>query len=127
MRWAPILMLSLTMPLAGCAAILGSHQKDFEFNSNPQQADVFVNGSRVGSTPMKLRLDNHKAQEVVFRKEGYKEVSCKLEKGVGAGWVILDVLGGLVPIVIDAATNSWSQVKGSSCTGTLEPVVQASR
>jgi hypothetical protein len=27
-----------------------------------------------------------------------------------------------VPIVIDAATNSWSQTKGSSCSGALEPI-----
>ncbi len=32
----------------------------------------------------------------------------------GRGWVVFDVLTGLVPIVIDAATNSWSQTKGST-------------
>jgi hypothetical protein len=31
-----------------------------------------------------------------------------------------------VPIVIDAATNSWSQIKGSTCSGALEPIAAAS-
>ncbi len=63
----------------------------------------------------------------MFRKEGYKEASCTLMRSTGAGWVILDILGGLIPVAIDAATGSWNQTKGSSCSGKLEPMVTSTR
>ena len=52
----------------------------------------------------------------------YREATCTLSRGTDAGWVILDILAGLVPVVIDAATNSWSQTKGEGCQQGLEPL-----
>lgn len=115
---AGIMMLS-----SGCAAIFGTKQKDFNLQSTPPGAEVFVDGNRVGSTPVKVKLSNQKEHAFVFKKEGYKDATCTLVRGTGAGWVVLDILGGIVPVVIDAATGSWSQTKGSSCSGNLEPVV----
>jgi hypothetical protein len=107
--------------LSGCAALFGSSQKDFDFHTNPQGADVFLDGNRLGTTPLQVNLSNHKQYTFVFKKTGYKETSCTLSKGTGGGWVVLDVLGGLAPLVVDAATNSWSQTKGHSCLAQLEP------
>jgi hypothetical protein len=116
----------LVFALTGCAAVLGSKQKSFDLHSTPQGADVFLDGNRLGTTPVKVKLSNQSEHTFVFKKEGYKDATCTLSKGTGAGWVIFDVLTGLVPIVIDAATNSWSQTKGSSCSGALEPLAAAS-
>jgi hypothetical protein len=87
---------------------------------------VFFNGNRLGTTPVKVKLSNQAEHTFVFRKEGYRDATCTLSRGTGAGWVVFDVLTGLVPIVIDAATNSWSQTKGSTCSGALEPLTAAS-
>jgi hypothetical protein len=106
----------------GCAAILGSKEKSFDLQSTPQGADVLTDGTRLGTTPLKVKLSNTKTHTFVFRKEGYKETTCQLSRGTGGGWVILDVLMGLVPVIIDAATNSWSQTQGTSCSGALEPL-----
>jgi hypothetical protein len=116
----------LVFCLSGCAAVLGSKQKDFDLHSTPQGADVFLDANRLGATPLKVKLSNMAEHTFVFRKEGYKDATCTLAKGTGAGWVVFDVLTGLVPIVIDAATNSWSQTKGSTCSGALEPLTSAS-
>jgi PEGA domain-containing protein len=113
-----ILLLATT---TGCAAILGTKQKNFDLNSNPSGADVYLNGNRLGSTPLKVKLSNQATHTFVFRRQGYQEATCTLNRGTGAGWVILDVLTGLVPIVIDAATGSWSQTKGNGCLQSLEP------
>ena len=127
MRSAILGTLAAALLISGCAAVLGSHQKTFDLQSNPQSADVYVDGNRLGATPLKIKLDNHKNYTFVFRKEGYKDASCSLNKATGGGWVIFDVLTGLVPIVIDAATNSWSQTQGSHCTGSLEEVPAAAQ
>jgi PEGA domain len=115
------------LSLSGCAAILGSSEKNFDLHSSPQGAEVYLDGARLGTTPVKARLDNHKTHTFVYRKKGYKDTSCTLVKGTGGGWVVLDILFGLVPVVIDAATDKWSQTKGSSCTGSLEPVTVTAR
>jgi hypothetical protein len=127
MRSAIVSALLAAMLTTGCAAVLGSHQKTFDLQSTPQSADVYVDGNRLGATPLRIKLDNHKNYTFVFRKDGYKDASCTLNKSTGAGWVIFDVLTGLVPIVIDAATNSWSQTQGSHCTGSLEGVPPVSQ
>jgi hypothetical protein len=110
--------------MSGCASVLGSKQAAFSFNSSPQQAQVFVDGSPMGETPLKVKLSNTKAHTVTFKKDGYQDVSCQLEKGTGAGWVIFDVLTGLVPVIIDAATGNWTQTKSHECTQTLTPAAR---
>lgn len=106
----------------GCATVLGSKQHDFTFNSAPAGAQVFVDGNPVGSTPLTVNLSNTQSHSVIFKKDGYADIGCQLQKGTGAGWVIADVIFGLVPIVIDAATNNWSQTKTHECNQTLQPV-----
>ena len=120
-----VALAGLVVVSTGCAAIFGSKQKDFNLQSTPEAADVFLDDNRIGTTPVKVKLSNQKEHTFVFKKEGYKDASCTLSKGTGAGWVILDILGGIVPVVVDAATGSWSQTKGKGCTGTLEPVQAA--
>ena len=118
------LAVSLLPLLAGCAAVLGSKEKEFDLRSDPAGAEVYLDGARLGTTPTLAKLSNMKEHTFVFRKEGYKEASCTLTRGTGGGWVIFDVLTGLVPIVIDAATNSWSQTQGKGCTGQLQALPQ---
>jgi len=117
----------LTCWTARCATVLGSKQHDFSFNSAPTGAQVFVDGNPVGTTPLTVNLSNTQSHTVVFKKEGYADIGCQLQKGTGAGWVIADVVFGLAPIVIDAATNNWSQTKTHECNQTLQPVTQGAR
>ena len=117
-----VAVLVLCVVLSGCASVLGSHQKDFDFNSNPAGASVVVNGSPAGTTPLRMKLSNHKEHVIVFRKDGYNDATCTLVKGTGAGWVIFEVITGLVPVIVDAATNNWSQTKGSGCMQQMQPV-----
>jgi hypothetical protein len=117
-----ILLLTLALLSTGCAAIFGTKQKQFDLQSSPSGAEVYLDGTRLGTTPVKSQLSNQKEHTFVFRKAGYKEVSCTLARGTDGGWVVLDILAGLVPVIIDAATNSWSQTKGSGCLGSLEPL-----
>lgn len=117
-----LIPLTFVLATSACAAILGSKQKHFNLRSDPAGADVYLNGNRLGSTPLKVKLSNQATHVFVFRRAGFQEATCTLNRGTDAGWVILDVLTGLVPIVIDAATNSWSQTKGDECSQGLQPL-----
>ena len=113
------LSLLLVVASTGCATLFNASQKSIPMASTPPEAEVWVDGSLRGTTPVSLELNNHTSHVVVFRKEGYQDVTCELDARVGAGWVILDVLGGLVPVIVDAATGSWRSLSRSSCDVTL--------
>lgn len=103
----------------GCATLFASKSSSIPMNSEPTGAEVFVDGNRVGQSPTTIELDHKRDHTVTFRKAGYKEVNCTVTRSVGAGWVILDVLGGLLPVVIDAATGAWYNIKPKTCNVNL--------
>jgi len=113
--------VGLLLALPACASVLGTKAKDFDFNSNPTGATVTIDGQPGGTTPVKVHLSNIKEHVIVFHRDGYQDASCTLTRETGAGWVVLDVLMGIVPVVIDAATNNWSQTKGTGCTQQMVP------
>lgn len=44
---------------------------------------------------------------VEFKKDGYATASVFLDNGIGGGWLIFDLICGVVPAIIDAATGCW--------------------
>ena len=64
---------------------------------------------------MTLELSNRESHTIQFRKEGYHPVVCQLNATVSGGIVVLDILGGLVPIIVDAATGNWKRLEDESC------------
>ncbi|MGE5308904.1 MAG: PEGA domain-containing protein, partial [Deltaproteobacteria bacterium] len=83
------------------------------FDSEPQGADIFINGNRMGKTPCPLMLSNLHPVTVTFKKAGFEDKTYIIESKVGGGWVILDVLGGIIPVVIDAVTENWYNLETS--------------
>jgi len=76
--------------------------------SDPSGAKVYANGNLVGTTPATAQVDKWKDQMFEFRKDGYETRTQMVTSSVGAGWVVADIfLGGIIGIVIDAATGSW--------------------
>lgn len=124
MRSWPTLVLAMStiIPSSSCATLFGTQNKDFDFASNPSGATITVDGNPAGTAPVKLKLSNNMQHIVIYHLDGYQDVTCTLTKGTGAGWVVLDVLGGLIPVIIDAATGKWSQTKGRGCTQQMIPV-----
>ena len=53
---------------------------------------------------------------IQFAKEGYETVSCALNATTNVGIVVLDVLGGLVPLIVDAATGNWKTLEEDACS-----------
>lgn len=104
---------------AGCGTLFNSSTKAVSMSSTPTEAEVFIDGNRMGVTPVTLELDNQENHAVVFRKDGYEDVTCDIQTTVGAGYVILDILGGLVPVIIDAATGEWESLDSEVCNVNL--------
>lgn len=117
---AIVTLLSLFFILSGCAAVFTGGRGKVNATSNPAGAEVWVNGEKMGQTPVTLRLKTKGEYQVVIKKEGYKEQTFKLTNKVGAGWIILDVVLGLVPVIVDAATKSWYTFNEKNFNAELE-------
>ena len=76
-----------------------------------------------GVTPVALDLDNHNPHTVVFKRDGYHDIVCEIGATVGAGWVVLDILGGLLPVIVDAATGAWKSLDKGACNMNMSPTL----
>lgn len=111
--------LTFTVLITGCATLFAPKTHPLAVRSEPFGADVFVNGVRMGSTPIELSLKADKSYTIEFRKEGYQTITKIVNTKVGAGWIILDVLGGLVPVIVDVATGAWNKLDQESVNAAL--------
>jgi PEGA domain-containing protein len=120
---AACLSLAAASVVTGCASVFGSKHHDFTFDTQPAAAQVVVDGTPVGNTPVVVSLSNTRAHTVVFKKQGYEEIGCEIQKSTGAGWVVLDILTGLVAVVVDAVTGDWAHNTTYECVQTMQPLV----
>ena len=104
---------------AGCGALFNGGPATVQFTSTPDGAEVWVDGTPRGKTPIILDLAKNQNHAVIFKKEGYGDFGATINRKVSAGYVILDVLGGLLPVVIDAATGSWYVLGANTLHGAL--------
>lgn len=119
LSWRIVMVVMAAGVIAGCATLFNSGTKSVAMGSNPSAAEVWIDNVNRGTTPITLELNNHESHTVLFRKEGYQDVACELTASVGAGWVILDILGGLLPVIIDAATGEWKGIDQGTCNVNL--------
>jgi len=114
------LLVILIFVLQGCATLFAPKTHPLSVSSDPGGADVYVNGFKMGTTPIELSLKADKAYNIEFRKEGFESVTRVINTKVGAGWIVLDVLGGLIPVIIDATTGAWNKLDQDAINAVLE-------
>ena len=97
----------LMVMLCGCASIFSGGPKDVNIGSKPDGATVIVNGQSMGTTPVTLKLQPSKTYVITYRKEGFEDATATLNSHVRVGYVVLDVLVGVIGVAVDAATGDW--------------------
>jgi hypothetical protein len=112
MRKLPVFMLTpvFVILLTSCALIFKGETQDVPINSNPQGAEVYIDGVFQGTTPLQVNLRSDQTYVVTLRQAG-EERTVTLTNRVGTLWIVLDILGGLVPLIIDAATGAWYELE----------------
>ena len=122
MKHLAVLVL-VAVSSSGCATLFNSEVKAVGMYSSPMEAEVWVNGIMRGKTPLSVELDNQESHTVVFKKEGHSDVTCNLGSEFEVGWLIVDVVPGIllsvVPSVIDAATGDWRGISRDACNVVL--------
>ena len=120
-----LMLAAVAVVLAGCGALFNNGPANVMVTSSPNEAEVWMNGNRVGTTPMALSLKKNQDHSIVFKKPGFQESAFNLNRQISAGYVILDVLGGLLPVIIDAATGSWYTLSTNAVNMNLAAVPES--
>lgn len=110
--------VALTM---GCATLFSSGSVPVALQSDTPGADVYVNGTLRGKTPLTLELDNTKPVTVTFKMAGRQDQTVDISTKTRGGFVVLDVLGGLLPVIVDAATGEWKTLDQKTVNVNLLP------
>jgi hypothetical protein len=95
---------------AGCAALEKGTHEEVDFASEPTNADVYVNGERMGTTPVTLKLESKETYKIEFKKKGFGTKTYMITNHIGTKWVVFDVILGLAPVLVDAITGAWYQL-----------------
>ena len=114
------LAIALFLLTSSCATLFKGTSSRVDFSSDPQGAKIYANGNYMGDTPIRLKLESKRTYNIEFRKEGYQTKTFNITNHVGAGWVVLDILAGLVPVIIDAATGAWYELDQKTVNAILE-------
>jgi hypothetical protein len=116
-----IALFALVVSLCSCATILKGQNETVNIASNPDGAEVFVDGQYMGKAPVQLVLASKNTHSVEFRKPGHESKTVFLNNNVNGGYIVLDILFGLVPIIVDAGTGSWHVLDQHNINGALLP------
>ena len=119
-----VLVGAMVLYLFGCAAIFKGTSSKLDTNSQPKGAKVYVDGNYMGDTPIRLKLESKRTYNIEFRMDGYKTKSYNVTNHVGAGWIVLDILAGLVGVIVDAATGAWYDLDSKNLNAELEKLIQ---
>jgi len=111
-------LLSIIL-LSSCATVFKGTGDLVNFTSSPGGAKVYINGFYKGTTPLRLKLETNKTYNIEFKKGG-KTKTYTITNTIGAGWIILDIFGGLIPVIIDAATGAWYSLDQNSIHAAFE-------
>ena len=106
--------------LTGCGTVMHGTHQDISLSSNPQGAKVETSpATNTFTTPATVTLERNREYVLTFSKEGYTPATLNLRKDIGPGTVIADIVLGLVPLIIDAATGAWYGLNPETATVTL--------
>ena len=104
-----LLILSILIFISSCATIMTGKTQEITFDSEPQGAEVTVNGRVIWKTPTTIQLDMKKDQSVSFKLEGYKTQTRRLETKIqGFFWGNI-VSGGFIGSTTDGITGGMHE------------------
>ena len=108
--------LVLIVFLSGCATIIKPKTTALEVNSEPADANVYLDGVRVGRTPLTTRVSNKKQLAVVVKKDGYEEIGKNIPTHMAWGYFVLDIIfwpGLIVDVICHDNANTLNETKVS--------------
>jgi hypothetical protein len=99
------------VPYFSACSFFGPHMQTITVSSDPAGAEVLLNGTRVGETPLRTQVPRRDELLVEVRKPGY-ETAYRSASRTLSTFGILDVIGGaviLIPFIGLLSPAAWEQ------------------
>lgn len=117
----------ITLSLSSCATILSGRYDKVTITSNPPNADVFVDGEKVGNTEstgntILIKRKYVNSRSITLKKEGYQDLTWEAKTKIHPTFYIgaIPVTFG-IPCFIDIATGSALTMREKQFTKELTP------
>lgn len=104
---AGTLIAMLLVSATGCATSHIRYQSKLSVTSEPDGVEVFVNGERVGTTPIVLELAANQSYAIEYRKPGYETVTRYVHSNVAAESQFLGAIVRQILFCDEAPTETW--------------------
>ena len=105
-----VVFLAVRMAV-GCASIIHGTSQDINISSSPDNAEVWIDGARMGATPTKVTLKRKDSHIVTVKKDGFKDATATIETETSA-WIIGNIIfGGIIGCGIDFITGGAYDLK----------------
>lgn len=121
LRYALACLITVTITSFGCGAITQGTRQDIPVQSSPNAVSIEVGGQSY-TTPTTLNLERKNEYILKFSKEGYESAQIHITKHLSGGYLVFDILLGLVGVIIDAATGGWYNLKPESVMVSLSKI-----
>jgi len=73
-------IFSAVIFFTSCATVISGTTQDINFESSPTGAAIFLDGERVGVTPLTLTLKKNKYKSLRIELDGYHTISRQMDK-----------------------------------------------
>lgn len=116
------MVLAAAMASTGCGTMFGGSRQLIQAASIPTGASVAAEGAAGSRTPTSLSLERKNNYVLEFSAPGYTTQKVDVQKSLRGGIVVLDILGGLLPVIVDAITGGWYKLSPEQVNAMLTKV-----
>ncbi|ODS53114.1 MAG: hypothetical protein ABS36_14325 [Acidobacteria bacterium SCN 69-37] len=114
-------VLLVAFSSSACGLVFGGTRQMIRVESTPVGASVATDPSTTTyATPASFSLQRNRSYAMTVSAPGYTSRTIDIQRSIRAGIVVLDIVFGLVPVVVDAATGAWYSLSPEYNTVVLE-------
>lgn len=118
---AAIALLISLLVSSGCGLVFGGSRQVVRVESTPTGARLVTKPETADyKTPTALSLQRKGNYAITVSAPGYTSKTVEIQRNMRVGIVVLDIVLGVVPVIVDAATGAWYSLSPSQTTVTLE-------
>jgi len=118
-------VLVLGLAIGGCATILSGTRQTLTVNANVDAAQVYLNDSLLGNTPLTASVKRGKTGVLKVSKDGYRPYQAALNKKVTSTFWVNIFSGGTFGSTTDMATGAMYEYEPSTFMVSLQPNEQS--
>ena len=115
-----VVLLGAVCALSGCATVMNGTKQKVPIDSEPQGAEIRINGVMLGETPKEFDLSRETSHLVELHLDGYKYYDITLEPKMNAAVWGNVAAGGAVGMIVDGLNGSTNSLVPPEVMAVLE-------